>query len=387
MTSPSGGAEIVQVVAGIDPAHGGPAYSVPRLNSALVEHGQMSVLFAVAHSEFTKESELIRYFSHDFQAMPGLSLLRCSQALQQAISARCKSGGIVHSHGLWLMPNVYAGRCAQAAGRPLMVSPRGMLSTAALAFSAWRKRLFWRLLQGPAYADAACYHATSAMEAEEIRAFGIRAPIVVIPNGVDLPTMPMPSARPKTLLALGRLHPKKGLDDLIVAWAQLAALRPDWSLRIVGPSEDGHDVALRELADRLGAPRVEICGPVYGEEKWREYAQAQLFVLPTRSENFGLVVAEALSAGLPAVVSRGAPWAGLQTYDCGWWVEHGVGALRHALAEATTLPESRRVQMGENGRAWVKREFAWSAIAQQFTRSYAWLGGQAPPPEELLWTP
>src|SRR5690606_28678667 len=131
-----------------------------------------------------------------------------------------------HNHGLWLMPNVAAARAAGAAGKPLVLSPRGMLAPEALAFSPLRKRLFWRLLQGPALEGLACIHATSEQEAEEVRAFGLTAPVAVIPNGVDLPA-PVPRAAVpggrREVLYLGRLHRKKSPEALIAAWSRLPA--------------------------------------------------------------------------------------------------------------------------------------------------------------------
>lgn len=277
------------------------------------------------------------------------------------------------------MPNVYAGRAAARAGTPLIVSPRGMLSPGALAYSRWTKRLFWHVLQGPAYAQAACWHATSTQEAEELRAFGIRAPIAVIPNGIDLPA-PRPRARamgaPRAILFLGRLHPKKGLDRLIEAWAALAAERPGWHLRVVGPDEAGHRAEIVAHIARLGAPRVTFDGPLYGAERDAALAEADLFVLPTRSENFGLTVAEALGAGTPAIVTKGAPWFGLEAHRCGWWIEQGVPSLVEALRAATALTDAERAAMGARGRDWVGREFAWPGIAEQMRALYRWTVGQ-----------
>jgi glycosyltransferase involved in cell wall biosynthesis len=295
---------------------------------------------------------------------------------------RAPAADVVHVHGLWLMPNVYAGRAASRARRPLVVSPRGMLSPEALRFSRSKKRLFWALLQEPAYRDAACWHATSDQEMEDLRAFGVRAPVAVIPNGVDLPTTV--SARTdrehRTVMSLGRIHPKKGLDKLIRAWAAVGPSAPDWCLRIVGPDEGGHADELVRLAHAVGAPNVCVEGPVYGAAKWDVLRAADLFVLPTLSENFGLAVAEALAAGLPAIVTKGAPWAGLETEHCGWWIDHGVEPLEIALRGAISMPAAELRAMGERGRAWIAREFSWDRVAADMVAVYRWLKEGGIPP-------
>src|SRR5207302_10654584 len=123
----------------------------------------------------------------DSARVPVLRGLRRSSGLSKALERAAPATDVIHNHGLWLMPNVAAGWAAARARRPLVVSPRGMLAPAALAFSALKKRAFWRLLQGPAVRQAACLHATSEQEYQEIRAFGLANPVAIIPNGIDLP--------------------------------------------------------------------------------------------------------------------------------------------------------------------------------------------------------
>ncbi len=284
------------------------------------------------------------------------------------------------------MPNVSAGRTTIAAARPLIVSPRGMLGPEALAFSARKKRFMWRWLQGPAYANAAVWHATSVAEATDIRAFGIFSPIAIVPNGIDLPQGDARSprkGRPKTLLYLGRLHPKKGLTELLSAWVRLASERPDWILRIVGPDEDEHRTELEKMAAQMKARRIVFGGPVYGAEKANILRESDLFVLPTRNENFGLAVAEALAAGVPAIVSRGAPWSGLETERCGWWVDRGVEPLLVALRVATAIPDAELRSMGRRGHSWMARDFGWDRIARDMQSVYNWVLGRTECPSTV----
>lgn len=320
---------------------------------------------------------------HAFERIPILSSLRHSPDLRRALAERAASVDVVHNHGLWLMPNVDAGRVATRAAKPLIVSPRGMLTEAALKFSKRKKALFWELFQRDALASAMVWHATSVDEANDIRAFGIQAPVAMIPNGVDLQDTTAshcPQQPRRTLLFLSRLHPMKGLPNLITAWSLIASQRLDWDLVIAGPDEAGHRSDLDKQIARINPARIRFAGAVSGVEKTELLARADLFVLPTRSENFGLAVAEALAAGLPAIVTRGAPWAGLETYRCGWWIDHGVEPLVAALLEATALLPAARKEMGVRGRAWMARDFGWDSIACQMIELYSWIAGHGKRP-------
>lgn len=373
------------IVANVDDAAAGPSYSVLALVAALRAQGMDAEAWAVGQRAAHPG---LRIFPPDGGM---LRRLGASSALASALrhfpGGVGGAGPVLHGHGLWLLPNLYPARVARRHGVPLVVSPRGMLGAEALAFSPHRKRVMWALAQGRALRTAACFHATSDAEAEDIRRAGLAAPIAVIPNGIDLPGAEPARARPesRTVLHLGRLHPKKGVDRLVAAWARVARKYPAWQLRIVGPSELGTRAALERQVRALAVPRVTFDGPLHGAAKAAAYREAGLFVLPTRGENFGMVVAEALAAGVPVISTRGAPWAGLEAERCGWWVDHGPVPLATALDAALSLPPGTRAGMGARGRAWMARDFGWDGIAARMAEVYAWLvagraEGQGPRP-------
>ena len=142
----------------------------------------------------------------------------------------------------------------------------------------------------------------------------------------------------------------------------------------------GHDDELRALATALGLTRVSVEGPIYGDAKTAAYREADLFVLPTLNENFGLTVAEALAAGTPAISTKGAPWSGLESEGCGWWIDHGVEPLAAALAHAMALPRETLKAMGDKGREWMARDFSWDRVARDMLDVYLWLARGAGPP-------
>jgi glycosyltransferase involved in cell wall biosynthesis len=370
----------LHIIAGLDRNHGGPSYSVPRICAALRKQGVETHIHTVRGAN-PPSDPFISAHKQDLAGIPLLRALRLSSNLARVALNEVTRSDIIHTHGLWLMPNVNAGQVAAEARKPLFVSPRGMLAPEALAFSARKKQLFWKLLQGPAYARAVVWHATSEAEAGDIRNFGIRSPIAVIPNGIDMPTESGPRmprvGKQHNILYLGRLHHIKGIPNLIAAWSRLANERLGWSLFIIGPDENGHRAELEKTVSGLRVPRVIFNDPVYGAEKSRVLSDADLFVLPTQNENFGIAVAEALAAGIPAIVSRGAPWACLETEHCGWWVERGVEPLVSAIREATALCDDERRMMGERGRTLVAREYNWDRIAHDMRSVYEWVIGEA----------
>lgn len=376
---------IAQVLAGVDEPSAGPSHSVPALCRAMADQGAEVELHSVAGWRGSPRPDLafppVRH-PQDFTGTPGLSALCLSADLDRTLRLAHPPFSVIHTHGLWLAPNFYPAWAARRTGAAVVLSPRGMLGPAALKFSGARKAVVWRLLQGPAARAAACLHATGDAEAEEIRAAGLTNPIAVIPNGVDLPALSSAalSTAPRTVLALGRVHPKKGLDRLVRAWAEIEPDFQDWRLRIVGPSELGHAAELERLARDLGLARVWIEDAVTGEAKDRAYAEAGLFVLPTLNENFAMTVAEALAAGVPVVSTKGAPWSGLEREGCGWWVDHGPTPLAAAIRQALSMPDEALAAMGARGRDWMRRDFSWERIARDMLEVYAWLATGAPRP-------
>lgn len=378
--------EVAQIIASLDNQAAGTSYSVRRLTEALRRRGIHSDILSTGVVAGPAGSSA---FAQNLATVPLIGQMRFSRGLQDAIDQRARNGAILHAHGLWLMPNVYPGWSAKRHSRPLIVSPRGMLGAAALKFSSVKKRLFWKMLQHKALSVAKCLHATSRQEYDDIRTFGIDAPVAIIPNGVDLVSSEAgvencATSSMRAALYLGRLHPKKGLRNLLEAWALVEPVRRDWQLKIVGPSERGFGDELRRIARSIKLQNVIFEDAAYGEAKRRAYRQAEFFVMPTANENFGLTVAEALAEATPVICTIGAPWRGLVEHRCGWWIDHGVVPLQAALLEATATAKDDLIQMGARGQKWVRKEFAWEQIAADMEAVYDWSVGAADPPSCLI---
>jgi glycosyltransferase involved in cell wall biosynthesis len=367
----STGPRSLHVISSLRLTSGGPTVSVTRLCEALNAIGAPAEIATVA-APGDEGAPPPGTAIHAFPiAWPGP--LRRSPGLAEFLAREGGSFDLIHVHGLWQWPGVYGRRSAARHHRPLVISPRGMLEPWALDQRRWLKRLAMGTWEGRNLAACRMLHATSDQEAARFLALGLQSPIRVIPNGVDLPSLPTQqriAARP-TLLFLSRFHPVKAGDRLIHAWAGLWAEFPEWQLVLAGPDPDGYRSLWEALAASSGIPATSIrfLDPVAGQEKLDLLASASLLVLPSHSENFGNVVLEALASGVPVLAARGTPWASLETHGCGWWVSNDPAELQQALRTALALPGPARQAMGEAGRTW-SQEFAWDRVASAMAAAY-----------------
>ena len=376
-------APIIHLVPSISVEASGPTYSVRRLCEVLREHGTEVLLATLDWKAILDSPDFLEVFPLGF----GPRRLGRSPAMSQWLHAQARGERVrlFHSHSLWMMPNVYPGRIGKRYDVPYVVSPRGTLSDWSMRSGSSVKRAFWALVQRPSLAAVSCWHATSEAEYADIRTRGFRQPVAIIPNGVDLPDLAAKRDSDfRTLLFLGRIHPKKGLDLLLPAWRAVQDRFRDWRLIVAGPDSTGYLARMRELATELKLQRVEFVGPVYGPEKWLAYRDADLFVLPTYSENFGMAVAEALAAGTPAIVTRGAPWAGIEKRGAGWWIDIGVEPLAACLERALAIAPERLADMGRIGREWMESQFSWTVLGQRMAAVYDWILAGGPRPFDVV---
>jgi glycosyltransferase involved in cell wall biosynthesis len=299
---------------------------------------------------------------------------------------------VVHLHGLWRLHLVQAARSAGRADVPVIVTVHGMLHPPALRQRGAFKRAARWIFQDQVLRTARCLHATAKEEADEIRALGFSQPIAVIPWGVDMPAVershrsPAGSTDGRTddrhvLLFLGRLHPTKGLETLLRAWARVFRRFPAWRLVLAGYDEGHYKAVLTALAGELGLDdSLSFAGPVEGVAREQLLTGASLLVLPSPSENFGFVVPEALARGVPVIATEGAPWSSLNAEACGWWIPVGDAPLAAALADAFSRPPDELRAMGERGMRFACAHFTWETVTASMLDLYAWARGAAPEP-------
>ncbi len=304
------------------------------------------------------------------------------------VSRLCKKQciQIIHDNGVWLHSNHASAVTAKRFGLPLIIQPHGMLEPWALSYRAWKKKLAWRLYLQRDLQSAALLVATSQQEADGFRQVGLRQPIAILPNGVDIPVWEerqIAGERERCALFLSRIHPKKGLINLVAAWDRV---RPaGWRMVVAGPDEGNHRAEVETAVQRAGLEQSFVfVGPVAGAAKENLYREADLFILPTFSENFGMVVAEALSYGMPVITTKGAPWERLINHRCGWWVDGGVGPLAEAIKAAVEMSDDERQEMGLRGRRYMESAFSWHRIAEEMLAVYRWILGEGLTPESVI---
>lgn len=368
---------ICQIVPSLEARHGGPSRSVRQLSRALADAGQAVDLLTTAlrpDPDSTAGGLSVRYFRRVFPTAisraPALARLLATQPYD-----------IVHHHALWLRTLHYAAQTVRHQPvAPLVISPRGMMSPWAWQHHRLRKWCAGQWVHPGALARAAGWHATSTAEADDIRGLGFTQPICVAPNGVTLPSREdLAAARGhwqricpaiaehRVALFYSRFHRKKRVVELIDLWQRHASA--DWLLLVVGIPEEYSVAELQALAQpasRAGPVRV-----FSGENAPPPYAAGELFLLPSHSENFGLVIAEAMAAQVPVVVTDTTPWAAVNSHDCGWcgpWSDF-ADAMKSALQQST---ESLQMQ-GQRAQAWMAAEFSWGQAAATLLRFYAQL--------------
>ena len=351
----------------------GPSYSVLRLCDHLSINNEVSLI---------SSDEVSEKFQHDFiKTFPsnlGFKKLGVSPQMHKWIANNLKNHNfdIVHSHSLWMMQNIYPSWESKKNHIPVVISPRGTLSSMAFKSGSIVKSLFWPLIQKPVLRDATIFHATSIQEKNDIRDLGFKQPIAVVPNGIDLHEIKKFKKNDqsfKKLLFIGRLHPIKGIDNLLLAWKEIENIHQNWTLEIVGPDNYNYLTELNKITKKLQLKRVIFSKEIHGEEKNKKYQSADLFILPSHSENFGVSVAEALSNGIPCVVSRGAPWKILDECKAGWWIDNSVEMLTKNLINILSLSTSNLESMGLNGRRLVSEDFNWNKVSSMMIEVYQWI--------------
>ncbi|MBR1870495.1 MAG: glycosyltransferase [Kiritimatiellae bacterium] len=344
--------KILYVISGMGAAAGTSVFA-GEVASELARQGHE---LAIACSNYAKEGR--------YPVDPRVEILSISSALER--------GGwdVAHIHALWEPVLHFAARALRNAGVRIVWSPHGMLTEWAMNNRKWKKLIAWHLYQKRDLARADVLHATAQDETADIRRMGLANKVEVVPLGVETPKGEPPAKHGgKYILYLGRIQRKKGLANLVEAWA--ATHRTGWRIVVAGPDQENHTAELKALArERNVAGSIEFKGAVFAEEKAALYRDARFFVLPTFSENFGSVVLEALAQGTPVVCTKGAPWPQLEAEHCGEWIDIGAEALAASLVRMMDCGDEKLTQMGRNGRALAMRAYTWPAVAKRMLQAY-----------------
>jgi glycosyltransferase involved in cell wall biosynthesis len=305
---------------------------------------------------------------------------------------------LLHIHGLWTYTSVASRRWADATARPYVITPHGMLDPWAVRNSRWKKILARLLYESAHLRGAACLHALCEGEAQAMRNLGLRNPICVIPNAVELPSgSPTPTASPVVagaadgpiLLYLGRLHPKKGLIQLLNGWRiardEIGEKMSRWQLVLAGWDQDRHEAELKQLCSALGVARsVHFVGPVFGAKKHALLRAAAALVLPSVSEGLPLAVLEAWSYARPVLLTPECHLSEGIRAGAAISVEPTPLSIAAGIVNLISMPASGRTAMGERGLALLKQRFILSRVVHEIEEVYRWLLAGGPRPGCIL---
>jgi glycosyltransferase involved in cell wall biosynthesis len=285
---------------------------------------------------------------------------------------------IIHGHGLYVGTNYLFGKEARRQGKPLVYHVHGFFEPWILNRSRWKKKLAHWFFENANFHRVKLWRALTAKEADQIRACGITAPIVVAPNGLTLEDYPAPEKKNEPVetplipclaktkrraLFLGRIHPKKGLDLLLSSWAALNGAKDGWELVIAGPDENGYLNEIKSIAQTLNLyEKIRFTGPVTGRAKIALLHSADLFVLSSYSEGFSMSLLEAMACKVPVVATQSCNFPDVTARQAGWECECTRESVHGTLNEALREDDLARRQRGWNGYRLVEERYAWSAI-------------------------
>lgn len=315
--------------------------------------------------------------------------------LTAQLRAHIRPGGIIHSHGLWMHPGTAARRCAVKGRYPLVISPHGMLEPWALEHSRLKKKFAAWLFEDRNLRAANCLHALGEAEAGHFRRYGLKNPIAIIPNGVDmpeivnLPALEMVDRYPemtgrRRVLFLSRLHAKKGLANLLQAWQAVARDFKDWCLLIAGAGQPAYEMELKARVKEYALEKsVLFLGPLQGRHKRQALAAADAFVLPSFSEGFSVAILEAAAAGLPVLLTPECNFPELAKAGAALEISPQAAAVEQGLRQILNLSDAERKAMGQRGLELVKQNYTWPVIAARMCAVYEWLAGNGERPDDV----
>lgn len=365
-------------------AYGGPIFSTKAITDGVAAKPDFTIEVLTTDTADPNSAARLDLSENPLILPAGYKVRYCRKLAGSSISVEMlwrlgdavRRADVVHLTGPYNFPVIPTLIACRLTGTPLVWSPRGGFQATAQWAGAPKRRVkdFFEKFCAVLAPSRMVLHTTAPMETETSSRNFPAADCALIPNAIDIPeTLPSRTWRRGghlRLAFLSRVHPKKGLDILLPA---LAALPGHVTLDIYGDGEPAYLVELKSQIERLGLEgRVHFRGPVSGPAKTAAFTECDLFVLPTHSENFGIVVAESLAHGTPVVTTMNAPWERVETEGCGCWTEASPEALTEAICY---LDGADLAAMGARGRDWMKRDFSVAGMIQKCVGLYRDLAG------------
>ena len=366
--------KILHTISGLNISSGGPTSCTYNLIKGLRDEGIEADILTLMPRD---DSDKIIAGDSFIKALPNdaRTPLVYSSNFRRYLSSHI-GYDLYHANGLWTCPTHFTAEIAKKQNKPCVIAPHGMLYPQALQVSAWKKKIVSTVFQRKDLETASCLQATCMAELEHIRAFGLNNPVAVIPNGLvidDSLEIRKTSNSVRRFAFVGRLNRIKNVDLLLSAWSKLGDKTRTCELLIIGDGDTAYKKELEEFATANKLNNVRFLGFIMGKDLQKLVHSIDFQILPSKSENFGMVVPEALIQGVPVIASKGTPWSDLETFDCGWWVDNDIDTLISTLLIAINLSEQDRLGMGERGRTLVLRHYSIKSVSLRMKQLYEWL--------------
>lgn len=372
--------KVLTFVSDIDNRSGGPSRSVPMLVRGLAEVGVDITLMTMQTEQMN--SHALEGSSAKLKALKEFD----KTAVEQYVLD--EKFDLIQIQSMWDPKYHMLVKIAQKHNIPYLITPRGMLEPWSLTQSKWKKKIAMLLYQKSDLNKAACIFTTAEMEAKHVHELGVHVPCSVIPNGIETEGYPCRTSIDvvkKQVLFLSRIHIKKGIELLIDAWKKIIDNFQGWKLVIVGNGEPEYIESLSQRILSLGlTDSVEIKEPVFGAAKLELYQSSALFVLPSFSENFGMVIAEAMSCGVPALTTTNCPWEILNETNTGWCIDLSVENLEKTLRKALAMEPDKLYVMGQRASKLVFENFNYRNVAARTKELYEWILGKDNKPSHII---
>ena len=378
---------IAQIVPCLGVNSGGPSRSVYDLSKGLREAG---VDLKIITQDYANNPNIV---SNDWIiALPveKVKIFEFNLEFKKLLSTQIEQNEfqLFHINSVFSYPSHIAAALALKAGIPYVIAPRGSLYKSAMEVSSkWKKRLYNTLFLKKQLNHASAVHTTCVEEMDALRQMGITSPIAIIPNSITLPSEKTEIETPDILRVchLGRINPKKNIIGLLKAWHKSGlAQNKNAELLIIGAAQLEKEKAylskLHNLEVELNINNIRWVGPKDGKEKEMLLRSCSYLIMPSFSENFGMVVPEALQYGIPVIASKGTPWKVLEEKQCGWWVDIDETSLANSLIRLCNINNDTRIKMGQRGQTLVYERFSTEGVSRMQMELYSWILGECEKP-------
>ncbi len=375
--------KILHTIPGLDISSGGPTtctYNLLKgLRSNEVEADVLTFNSKGENAQIIGDDSFIKLVDND--AIPPLLF---SKNFNNYLYSN-KGYDLYHANALWTLPSHMTIRIANKNNRPVVLAPHGMLYPQALKVSRWKKELMYHIFQKGDLQKVSCIQATCMEEVNHIRSLNIKTPVAIVPNCLNLSTNCKQRLTPNNVRRfgfIGRLHPIKNIHLLLECWKSIGSYTHECELVIIGSGDAEYEAQLRKFVSDNRLNNVKFEGFIAQELLKTIIPQLDYIVLPSKSENFGMVVPEALINGVPVLASKGTPWAELDSHQCGWWFNQED--LSDTLIKAILLPENKRMNMGKRGQELVRDKYSMNKVSLQMKQLYSWIISKASKPDFVI---